>query len=131
MLDTSILVHSAAPAHLPDVAAAISVASLSELHFGVLVARDSAERARRLRQLALVENRFEALPVRATTARVHGEMLAYCHQEGRPSRRRSMDLLIAATAAENGATLLTLDRDGFRGLESFLTVLHPDDLERS
>src|SRR6266566_537840 len=44
---------------------AISTASLAELHFRVLVARDDQVRADRLRRLGLIENQFDALPVDA------------------------------------------------------------------
>lgn len=131
LLDTSVLINANATANVPaDALAAISVASLSELHFGVLVAKDADERARRLRRLAAIENGFDALPVRASTARIHGQMLAAVHAAGRQPRRRSMDLLIAATAADNGAALLTLNIDDFTGLDTFLQVLHPDTLNR-
>jgi hypothetical protein len=41
LLDTSVLIGAASPGELED---AISAASLAELHFGVLVARDPDER---------------------------------------------------------------------------------------
>ena len=44
LLDTSVLIGDTAP---DSVEAAISVASIAELHFGALVARDDDERALR------------------------------------------------------------------------------------
>ncbi len=79
VLDTSVLL-GPAPAPL-DGELAISAASLAELHFGVLVARDDEVRAERLRRLGVVERTFEALPVDAATARHYGR-----HSS---SRRRS------------------------------------------
>ncbi|MGL5818821.1 MAG: hypothetical protein ACRCZD_20435 [Phycicoccus sp.] len=60
VLDTSVLVGDDAPA---DVEAAISVASPTELHFGVLLATDDDERARRTDRLAAVEAALDPLPV--------------------------------------------------------------------
>ncbi|MGL5911708.1 MAG: VapC toxin family PIN domain ribonuclease, partial [Phycicoccus sp.] len=58
VLDTSVLIGDDAPA---DVEAAISVASLTELHLGVLLATDDEERARRTDRLAAVEAAFDPL----------------------------------------------------------------------
>lgn len=47
---------------VPDqVAAAISVASIAELHFGVLVAQNDDERARRTQRLGAIEATFDPL----------------------------------------------------------------------
>lgn len=51
VLDTSVLIGAEPPG---DVEAAISVASITELHFGVLVAADDDERARRTDRLASI-----------------------------------------------------------------------------
>lgn len=53
LLDTSILIGEEGPG---DVEAAIRAASLAALHFGVLVAADEAERARRTRRLGIIES---------------------------------------------------------------------------
>lgn len=129
VLDTSVLIENDGAIALGDEdSAAISVVSLSELHFGVLLTTDPAESARRLRRLATIENGLDALPVTDTIARIHGQMAATVAQAGRSPRRRSMDLLIAATAAGHGAALLTRNLDDFSGLGDFLAVLHPDQL---
>jgi len=54
--DTSVLIDAASPGDFED---AISAASLAELHFGVLVARDPDERARRAQRLGVIEATFE------------------------------------------------------------------------
>jgi len=72
--------------------AAISAPSLAELHFGVLVARDSAERARRAQRLGV------PLPIDAAVAREWGRLGAAVTQRGGQPRKRTMDLAIAATA---------------------------------
>ncbi len=124
LLDTSVLIDPLALRH--DAEAAISVVSLSELHRGVLVAKDPSERAHRLRRLTAIEHGFQALPVTDEVARLHGAMGAAVQAAGRRPRQRAMDLLIAATAAQYDTTLLTHDLDDFAGLEEFLVVAHPD-----
>jgi len=73
VLDTSVLIGEAPPA---GVEAAISVASLTELHFGLLVATDDDERARRAGRLAAVEAAFDPLPVTVEVARTWGRLAA-------------------------------------------------------
>ncbi|MGL5860625.1 MAG: PIN domain-containing protein [Phycicoccus sp.] len=104
VLDTSVLIGNDAPA---DVEAAISVASLTELHFGVLLATDDDERARRTDRLAAVEAAFDPLPVTAEVARAWGRLAAAVAQRGGKPRRRQIDLAIAATAAVAQVPVLT------------------------
>jgi hypothetical protein len=59
LLDTSVLIGE----EPPDVEAAISVASIAALHFGVLVATDDDERALRTRRLGAIESTFDPLPI--------------------------------------------------------------------
>ncbi len=126
VLDTSVLID---PSRLPDDAeASISVISLSELQRGVLLTEDAQERARRLQRVAAIESGFDALPVTPRIARIHAMLGAAVVTSGRQPRRRAMDLLIAATAVDEGAELLTLNPDDFRGVEAFVRVVHPDDL---
>lgn len=106
LLDTSVLIGARAPA---DVEAAISVASLAELHFGVLVAADPDERARRAQRLGVIEATFDPLPVDAAVAREWGRLAAAVAERGGQPRRRTVDLVIAATANVHGVPLLTAD----------------------
>lgn len=106
VLDTSVLIGVDQP---HDVEAAISVASLVELHFGALVAPDDAERARRTDRLASVEATFDPLPVTVEVARAWGRLAAAMTQRGGNPRRRQIDLAIAATAVVEGVPLLTHD----------------------
>lgn len=110
LLDTSVLISRSAPA---DVEAAISVASLSELHFGVLIAREDDERARRTRRLGIVEATFDPLPVTPEIAREWGRLAAAVTNRGGQPRRRQIDLAIAATANVHQLTLLTENLDDF------------------
>jgi toxin FitB len=105
LLDTSVLIG----AGVPDVEAAISVASLAELHFGVLVAVDPDERARRAQRLGAIEATFDPLPVDAAVAREWGRLAAAVAERGGQPRRRPVDLVIAATANVHGVPLLTAD----------------------
>jgi hypothetical protein len=121
VLDTSVLL-GPAPAPLEG-DLAISTASLAELHFGVLVARSDEVRAERLRRLGVVERTFDALPFDATAARFYGRFAAAVSAAGRSPRARVMDLLIAATAAANGARLATRNATDLVGLEDVLEVV--------
>ena len=106
LLDTSVLIGDD-PA--PDVEAAISVASLAEIHFGVLVAADDDERALRTGRLGSIESTFDPLPVTAEVAREWGRLAAAISRRGGQPRRRAVDLVIAATANAHGVPLLTHD----------------------
>jgi len=105
LLDTSVLIGELPP---PDeVEAAISVVSITELHFGVLIADDDDERARRIARLAAIEATFDPLPVSVDVARVWGQLAAAVARRGGNPRRRQIDLAIAATARVEGVPLLT------------------------
>ena len=105
LLDTSLLIGELPPPD--DVEAAISVVSVTELHFGVLVADDDDERARRTARLAVVEATFDPLPVSVEVARIWGRLAAAVTRRGGNPRRRQVDLAIAATAQVEGVPLLT------------------------
>jgi toxin FitB len=106
LLDTSVLLGAGVPA---GVEAAISVASLAELHFGVLVAVDPDERARCAQRLGAIEATFDPLPVDAAVAREWGRLAAAVAERGGRPRRRAVDLVIAATANVHRVPLLTAD----------------------
>lgn len=103
---------------------AISVISVAELHFGVLVAASAEVRAIRLSRLSRLQRRFDPLPVDDAVADSYGQLAAHVAASGRQPRVRTMDLLIAATAHVHGAVLYTRNADDFRGLESFIAVVH-------
>lgn len=106
LLDTSVIVSGSRPA-LDE--AAISAMTLAELHYGVLRARTDAERAVRLRRLALIESEFDPLPIDADVARAYGAIVAGARATGK--RPRTADALIAATATANGLAVYTRDSD--------------------
>lgn len=120
VLDTSVVI---APevAELPD-EAAISAATLAELHFGAHLAVDDAARRDRLRRLAEIESRFDPLAIDAAVARSYGMLAHALVSAGRQPRRRAMDLLIAATAHTHDLALYTRDATDFIGLDEHIEL---------
>lgn len=107
------------------VEAAISVVSLTELHFGALLATDEDERARRLDRLAATEATFDPLPVTIEVAREWGRLAAAVARRGGSPRRRQIDLAIAATAVVEGVPLLTYDVADLRIVEDLVEARRP------
>jgi toxin FitB len=122
LLDTSVLIGAEKG---PDDDAAISVVSLTELHFGVLVARDDETRALRMRRLGAIEGHFDALPFDAAVARECGRLHALVAKRGGQPRRRAFDLAIAATANVHGVPLLTYNTKDFQILAEEIDVRTP------
>jgi predicted nucleic acid-binding protein len=121
ILDTSILVATDVtpiPGEL-----AISVASLAELQFGVLGAKDAEARAVRLARLSAVQRRFDPLPVDEAVADSYARLAARVVEVGRQPRARVMDLLIAATAHAHGAVVYTRNAEDLAGLDDLIAVV--------
>jgi toxin FitB len=102
---------------------AISVVSVAELHFGVLVADDSSVRAERLRRLSVLQRQFDALPVDDALAASYGQLAAAVVAADRKPRARATDLLIAATAHAHGARLYTRSPADLSGLGDLVDVV--------
>jgi predicted nucleic acid-binding protein len=102
---------------------AISVVSVVELQFGVLVTADSAIRAERLRRLSRLQRRFDPLPVDDDVAMSYGQLAAAVTESGRQPRSGVMDLLIAATAHAHGARLYTRNAADLVGTEHLLDIV--------
>jgi toxin FitB len=119
LLDTSVLI---AEEKDPAEEVAISVVSLTELHFGVLIGGDDDTRARRMRRLGEVEEHFDALPFDASAARECGRLHAAIAQRGGKPRSRALDLAIAATANVHGVPLLTHNVEDFKLIEDLVEV---------
>ena len=124
LLDTSVLIGDESP---PNIEAAISVASLAELHFGVLVAVDVDERARRTARLGVIESTFDPLPITDQIAREWGRLSAFVSTRGGKRRRRTVDLVIAATANVHGVPLLTHNIRDFQIISDLVDVRHTSD----
>jgi hypothetical protein len=120
ILDTSVLVADDVvpiPGEL-----AISIASIAELKFGVLVANNDKTRATRLSRLSSIERRFDALPVDEAVVDSYARLAARVVAVGRQPRARVMDLLIAATAHAHDATIYTRNAADLAGLEDLVTI---------
>src|SRR5215469_323021 len=133
MLDTNILIlrRWVDPAELPD-EMAISAITLAELSAGPHEVRrndeqdaydEHAERARRLEILQRAESEFDPVPFGAEAARMFGRVTAAVIAAGRKPRRRTADLLIAATAIAEGLPLFTTNPGDFAGLDNLLPVI--------
>ncbi len=122
ILDTSVLIGAEKPGELEG---AISAASLAELHFGVGVAQDPDERARRGLRLGVIESTFEPLPIDAAVAREWGRLAAAVRNRGGQPRRRAMDLAIAAAANVHGVPLLTHNGADFQLIDDLVDVRAP------
>lgn len=109
LLDTSILIGP--PLEGLPAQASISVVSIAELHFGVGRAGDPASRALRIARLGDIEASFEPILVTPDVARTWGLLATTAAERGLQPRRRSMDLLIAATARVHGLVVFTRDAD--------------------
>ena len=121
ILDTSVLI---APDLQPIPGElAISVISLAELHYGVLVAKTADARATRLARLGGLSKRFDPLPVDESVADSYGRLAAKVVDSGRKPRGRVMDLLIAATAHAHQATLYTRNPDDLAGLDDLIDIV--------
>jgi toxin FitB len=119
LIDTSVLIGADSPG---DLEGAMSAASLAELHFGVLVAADEDERARRTQRLGVVEATFDPLPIDAAVAREWGRLAAAVASRGGRPRRRAIDLAIAATANVHHVPLLTHNAKNFGDIEDLVDI---------
>lgn len=110
------------PAELPGMLL-ITAVTLGELSFGPHATEDPVKRAARVAVLQHVEATFDPLPYDQGAARLYGQICAAVHAAGRQPRRRTSDLMIAATAASNQLPLYTASPDDFKGVEGFVEVV--------
>jgi predicted nucleic acid-binding protein len=73
--------------------------------------------------LQYVESTFEPLPYDQHAARLYGQICAAVRTAGRQPRKRTSDLMIAATAASNALPIYTANPDNFRGSEEFVELV--------
>jgi len=124
IFDTSALIEGD---ELPGgIESSISVVSIAELHFGLLVAPNEQTRAERAVRLGLVEARFpKPLQVDDRVAREWGRLKAAVRQRGGQPRNRIADLAIAATAITQGAELVTHNTKDFKIIEDLVDLRTP------
>jgi len=124
ILDTSVVIDilKIDPGLLPR-RVAISAITLAELSAGPAATQDPDERARRQDRLQRVEATFEALPLDAEVARAYGRIFAAVATQGRSTRRRFADLLLASAALAAGVPLVTRNGADFAGLGDLVDII--------
>jgi predicted nucleic acid-binding protein len=112
VLDTSVFIASESGRSLDEGSlpeeSAIAVITLAELQAGVLAAKDTQTRARRLATLETLGD-IEVLDVDPATALVWAQMRVHLAEAGRHVNVN--DLWIAACAASRGLPVVTQDDD--------------------
>jgi tRNA(fMet)-specific endonuclease VapC len=91
---------------------AIAAITAAELLMGVELATPTRRQARE----AFVTDVLATVPIEEydlEVARMHARLLAHVRRTGRPRPRGAHDLIIAATAAATGRTVVTSDANGF------------------
>ena len=125
LIDTSVVIdlESLDAERLPR-EVAVSAITMAELAAGPHATTDPAERARRQDRLQRAEATFEPLPVDAGVARAFGRVYALVVAAGRKARgRRTIDLLIAATALAADLPLYTRNPADFAGLSPLVEIV--------
>ncbi|WP_336207868.1 type II toxin-antitoxin system VapC family toxin [Nonomuraea sp. LPB2021202275-12-8] len=110
------------PDSLPEVPD-ITAITLAELHQGVAMAKNEADRAARMEKLGAAAVDFEPLPFDADAAARYGSLVALTLAAKRDPRPRRMDLMIAAVASSRGLPLYTRNTGDFVGLEGMVTIV--------
>ena len=133
MLDTNnmILPRWIDPAELHD-EMAISANTHAELSAGPHQVRrndeqdlydEHAERARRQQDQQRAESEFDPDPFSADAARAFGRVAAAVIAAGRQPRRRTADMMIAATAVAEHLPLFTTNPGDFTGLSGLMQII--------
>ena len=122
LLDTGCVID--VPRGLADIADEVVVSALSvaELASG-LAHPDPAEAAVREERYLLVLREFEPVPFGSSAAHFYGVIARAVRRAGRSPRPRVIDLLLAATAADVGAVIVTRNPRDFAGLDDLVTVI--------
>ncbi|MFI6308426.1 type II toxin-antitoxin system VapC family toxin [Amycolatopsis thailandensis] len=110
------------PAVLP-VTPELTVITMTELHQGVAMAKDTAVRAARMEKLGAAIADFVPLPFGGDAAARYGTLVALVLAANRDPRPRRTELMIAAIASSKGLPLYTRSADGFKDLGSMVEVV--------
>ncbi len=121
--DTSLLVVETNEDYVVPEHLAISVMTLAELIVGVLTARDSVTKSKRMKTLSRVEEEISALPVDKEVVRCFAELATDARDRGR--KPKVIDTLIAATAMAYDLPVYTRDND-FAAFEQVESVVLKD-----
>ncbi len=95
---------------------------LAELEFGVQRAPSAAERAKRVRRLAVYRAELEWIPFEQPDAASYGVLAAKVAPH-RPAHARSTDIMIAAQALTLGVPLLTRNAKDFELVSDLVEIL--------
>lgn len=133
LLDTNVVILRAwVSADQLPASVAISAVTLAELSAGPHLVRRSneqssyeehSERARRMDVLQRAEHEFDPIPFGTEAARIYGRVCAAVVGAGRTPRRRTADLMIAATAIAEGLPLFTTNPSDYAGLDDLLALV--------
>ena len=104
-----------------DDAVAIAAITLAELTVGVELAA-ARQRSRRQSYVDEIAASIPILPYDESVALRHASLLVAVRRAGRP--RGAHDLIIAATAAAAGRTVVSADRRAFDGLPGVTAIDH-------
>lgn len=127
LLDTTFLIDAErGTAHLDDVIGddddvAIAAITLAELTVGVQLAA-ARHRSRRQSYVDEIAASIPILPYDESVAVQHANLLVAVRRAGRS--RGAHDLIIAATAAATGRTVVSADRRAFGGLPGVSAIDH-------
>lgn len=122
ILDTNLLVAES----LSHAGFEVAVSSLSwaELGHGIRKAAGAVERARREARVARLRALLgPGIPFDDAAAEAYETVCGLVLARGREVRGRAIDLMIAATAAANGATVLTRNPHDFVGVEELVPIV--------
>jgi predicted nucleic acid-binding protein len=125
LLDTSVVVdlEKIDPDMLPH-ETLLSAITLAELAAGPHAAKGPQAKANRQKRLQDMETSIAALPFDAATARAFGRVYSEVAASGTKVRgRRTVDLLIAATALSSSLPLYTRNPADFVGLERLIQII--------
>jgi tRNA(fMet)-specific endonuclease VapC len=127
LLDTTFLIDAErGTTHLDELVrddddVAIAAITLAELTVGVRLAT-TRQRPRRRSYVDEIAASIPILPYDEAVALHHASLLVVVRQTGRP--RGAHDLIIAATAAAAGRTVVSADRRAFDGLPGVKAIDH-------
>lgn len=129
LLDTTFLIDAERSAGDLDEAiadsddVAIAAITAAELLVGVELASDRHRPGRSAFAEAVIRG-VSVLAYDVATARIHAELVAAVRRQGRP--RGAHDLIIAATAARSGRSVVTADSNAFDDLPGVSVMSHCD-----